>query len=109
MLSPGEWRLGVTPCLVQPVAYSRLFAQEKNDYPLDNIPPIRKLLPFWLWHLPNLRVMDESKFDGRKGNTGGWKVLPAHLSHFTQQISILVRRHKIGNVSGAQQGSSIEG
>ena len=92
MLSPGEGHLGVTPCLVQPVAYSRLFAQEKNDYPLDNIPPIRKLLPFWLWHLPNLHVMDESKFDGREGNTGGWKVLPAHL------LSHLVRCHKIRNV-----------
>ena len=45
-----------------------------------------------------LRVMDEGKFDGREGNTGGWKALPAHLSHLTQQISHLVRRHKIGNV-----------
>ena len=33
-----------------------LFAGTKNDYPQYNIPPVRKLLPFRLRRLQNLRI-----------------------------------------------------
>jgi hypothetical protein len=79
-------------CCISPSVCTR-----KNDYPLGNIPPIRKLFPFWLWRFPNLRVMGKSKFDRCEGKMGDGKVLRAHL---TQQIRLLVRRHKIRNVIG---------
>ena len=74
------------------IQYSCLLTPKMN-HSKHNIPPIRKLLPFRLRCLPNLRVVGQWEVET-------WVTEKFLQTHFTQQVSLLIRSHKIRDVIG---------